>query len=1519
MIEILGILAVIGVLSVTAIAGFQYAMTKHYANETIHDVMLRAANVPMTDEEYETRPTGHSFHFPDLGVYSSMGYEMETVKNADYGYVYRVDIPRLPARVCRKILQLEPTDIDEIRVGENQEVYRRGQWNICGTGEETSMSFYFERRCTSTAQCGICQECQNGFCRVNYALAGCGVADQCTQDDDCSEGSCCESGRCTTNCGSDEVCNPPCDSCHVCNEDLRQCQPKTCAITSCPTDETPVSKDTCGCITDCRKCSEPPVCGECQTSGTDDNGCATCFEKSCGTCASDQEAKGTDKCGCPVCQSVDCPDPGSQGACQTAENYTYNGLTCVRFVSAECQPCADNQVQIDTNSCGCPVCQDNTCPEVGTPSACQIAEQYTSGSLTCVRYVTKACADCADNAEQIGTDDCGCAICLNNGCPDPGEKGTCTTTEEYNENGQACIRYVQKQCTPCEEGTQQTGEDECGCPICESRCSDLTCDACSTPNYDTCSCDKNTCSITCGDGETPTGTDECDCPTGCTKCPSLECDSCHTANYETCTCDENTCSITCGEGETPTGTDDCGCPTGCTKCSGLECDTCHTPNYETCTCDENTCAITCGEGESPTDTDDCGCPTGCTKCPGLECDTCHTANYETCTCDVNACSITCGEGESPTDTDDCGCPTGCTKCPGLECDTCHTPNYETCTCDANACSITCGAGETPTGTDDCGCPTGCTSCADLTCPDCYSPDYDSCTCVKNECTLTCPSGQTPVGSDMCGCPTTCSTCPFLSCGSCYSANYNTCTCTYLCDEDAQECVDNVCVEKCGACEERDSNGACLYICSENQECINNNCVAKCGPCEERDASGACQSICTGGQECIDYICQCPSSAPNFVNGNCQLCASGSQVCSLTDEQWCCSNEEDCSNAAVGVCCEKIRPEDCDQCSELGLRGDCYQCVSTIANGNSCTQDGKTGYCDNGTCVVGCPEETPVQCGTTIEPWCCSEGQDCGLTTESCCTAPLTTEADCGQCEDLDTSGSCPKCVTGNSAGRSCTLSSGAAGVCKNGSCVCANGGAECNGTCCGEGEECAGGSCCAKDKICGSNCCDNGCGNDGSCCSAAPTADSCSENCQTLGKDSNGCPACTGGCASGEECGYNTSTGAPMCCAMGDSGCLCYDMAYTETSVRLFDFAFRLPWIKSPPKAEDPPLTQSVSEACPKGQVSCRAGEAEWCCPEGSLCSEQRDRCCLGEHCCPAGETPFCVTRIRGVCHQTGCCAEGNFIVTDTERSTPTITEQICLPPASCEAGLTSCGVNCCTEQEVCTGQTCCSPEKACGTTCCPEGQSCLNGVCSCGVGQTTCDGWCCDASNSCGLETGTCCSGPKCCPDGEYAYCFRQKGEECLLWACCQSDAEIRQVPTDDGITLNHCLNEALIVRDGLDQTLPKQAPLSDKPDCGRTPLACGESCCGSDQTCENGTCVCPEKDVNCGTWCCDASNTCGGSNGMCCLDDQCCADGETAFCFKSVDDVCVRWACCPRTNPIRTMYTSLWSKKVIKHCWFF
>ena len=59
LLEMLVVLAVIGVLSIAALVGFTYAMNKHRANETIHDVMLRATNAHIIDEFCPSRLDGY--------------------------------------------------------------------------------------------------------------------------------------------------------------------------------------------------------------------------------------------------------------------------------------------------------------------------------------------------------------------------------------------------------------------------------------------------------------------------------------------------------------------------------------------------------------------------------------------------------------------------------------------------------------------------------------------------------------------------------------------------------------------------------------------------------------------------------------------------------------------------------------------------------------------------------------------------------------------------------------------------------------------------------------------------------------------------------------------------------------------------------------------------------------------------------------------------------------------------------------------------------------------------------------------------------------------------------------------------------------------------------------------------------------------------------------------------------------------------------------------------------------------
>ena len=55
MIEIISVLALIGLLSMLGGVAYKFLMNDYRANETIHDVMLRASNVPMVWEDFEDK------------------------------------------------------------------------------------------------------------------------------------------------------------------------------------------------------------------------------------------------------------------------------------------------------------------------------------------------------------------------------------------------------------------------------------------------------------------------------------------------------------------------------------------------------------------------------------------------------------------------------------------------------------------------------------------------------------------------------------------------------------------------------------------------------------------------------------------------------------------------------------------------------------------------------------------------------------------------------------------------------------------------------------------------------------------------------------------------------------------------------------------------------------------------------------------------------------------------------------------------------------------------------------------------------------------------------------------------------------------------------------------------------------------------------------------------------------------------------------------------------------------------
>ncbi len=80
MLEMLGVLAIIGILSITAFVGFNYALNKHRANTVIEDVMLVASSVE-TSGEFERAQAGSLLSLPELDMSRTrLGYPISAYK-----------------------------------------------------------------------------------------------------------------------------------------------------------------------------------------------------------------------------------------------------------------------------------------------------------------------------------------------------------------------------------------------------------------------------------------------------------------------------------------------------------------------------------------------------------------------------------------------------------------------------------------------------------------------------------------------------------------------------------------------------------------------------------------------------------------------------------------------------------------------------------------------------------------------------------------------------------------------------------------------------------------------------------------------------------------------------------------------------------------------------------------------------------------------------------------------------------------------------------------------------------------------------------------------------------------------------------------------------------------------------------------------------------------------------------------------------------------------------------------------
>lgn len=220
MLEMIGVLAIVGMLSIGALLGYRYAMDKHQANEIINAEQFVAFHIIDGVENPE-----HIIIPNDI----NMPYEIDAeILEKNIIGVYILDVPK---RICRVILNSSPKSI-KLAVNDN---FFNGDTSICS--EPSIVRFYHNLEASQQGNicpsaCNWNEVCILGQCCPNTkACAG----TCCPNDADgtplkCKDGKCvCEDDNKALNAENHCVCYPRTNShCLVSTPKGEECVCTTC-------------------------------------------------------------------------------------------------------------------------------------------------------------------------------------------------------------------------------------------------------------------------------------------------------------------------------------------------------------------------------------------------------------------------------------------------------------------------------------------------------------------------------------------------------------------------------------------------------------------------------------------------------------------------------------------------------------------------------------------------------------------------------------------------------------------------------------------------------------------------------------------------------------------------------------------------------------------------------------------------------------------------------------------------------------------------------------------------------------------------------------------------------------------------------------------------------------------------------------------------------------------------------------------------------------------------------------------
>ena len=167
MIEMLGVLAIVGVLSIGDLYAFQFVMVRHKTNELIEDVKL--AGFIVRSELFESVLAAEEGFISLAGKFTNKPpYTFKALAEENSETTFDIMVENVPEKVCLEALKRKVDWLEEIRAN--------GTENACHESDDNTLDFFFntelavqpdlaQNTCRSNRDCpASAPYCRNGYC-----------------------------------------------------------------------------------------------------------------------------------------------------------------------------------------------------------------------------------------------------------------------------------------------------------------------------------------------------------------------------------------------------------------------------------------------------------------------------------------------------------------------------------------------------------------------------------------------------------------------------------------------------------------------------------------------------------------------------------------------------------------------------------------------------------------------------------------------------------------------------------------------------------------------------------------------------------------------------------------------------------------------------------------------------------------------------------------------------------------------------------------------------------------------------------------------------------------------------------------------------------------------------------------------------------------------------------------------------------------------------------------------------------